>query len=109
MSSRGNPSRLAWHGEDMPSPEPPDDPRFDWVDVTTASDRNPQWIRGACNHLTPEPVHAHPTGELVAWLCPDCDTQLPPEWRSEPAGGQQVWAGQSKRRTHPLHRGKETS
>ncbi|MGW1468533.1 hypothetical protein ACWCPT_29825 [Streptomyces sp. NPDC002308] len=21
--------------------------------------------------------HAHPTGELVAHLCPDCDTQLP--------------------------------
>lgn len=21
------------------------------------------------------------TGELVAWLCPDCDKQLPADWR----------------------------
>lgn len=35
--------------------------------------------REDCLHLTPIPVHAHLTGELVARLCPDCDAQLPAE------------------------------
>jgi hypothetical protein len=41
------------------------------------------------------------TGELAAWLCPDCDQQLPPEWslpREEepqlPAGFWETLAGQ---------------
>jgi hypothetical protein len=62
----------------------PDDPRFEWVEVTTVGGPE-EWIRGRCHHLTPVPVRAHPTGELVARLCPDCDAQLPvpaePVWR----------------------------
>lgn len=53
----------------------PDDPRFEWVDISTYGQPD-EWIRGRCLHLTPIPVHAHPTGELVARLCPDCDQQL---------------------------------
>lgn len=51
----------------------PDDLRFEWVNVGTW-DNPDQWIRGACNHLTPVPVRSG--GELVAYLCPDCDQQL---------------------------------
>lgn len=57
----------------------PDDSRFEWIQVPEVGNED-QWIRGRCNHLTPIPVHAHPTGELVAHLCPDCDAQLPAEW-----------------------------
>lgn len=57
----------------------PNDPRFDWIWTPDAGNED-QWIRGRCNHLTPIPVHAQPTGELVAHLCPDCDAQLPAEW-----------------------------
>ena len=28
------------------------------------------------------------TGEVAAWLCPDCDQQLPPEWSRPPIGNQ---------------------
>lgn len=54
------------------------DPRWEWIDVSTW-DMPDQWMKGECLHLTPVPVHAQPTGELVAHLCPDCDTQLPAE------------------------------
>lgn len=63
----------------------PDDPRFEWIHVPEYGNED-QWIRGHCNHLTPVPVHAHPTGELVAHLCPDCDAQLPPEYRVSTSG-----------------------
>ncbi len=33
-----------------------------------------------CSHPAPVPVHAQPTDELVAHLCPDCDRQLPADW-----------------------------
>ncbi|MCX4912828.1 hypothetical protein [Streptomyces sp. NBC_00687] len=56
------------------------DPRWDWVEIGNLGGPT-EWIKGACNHLTPAPVHAEPTGELVAHLCPDCDAQLPAEWR----------------------------
>jgi hypothetical protein len=52
------------------------DPRWQWIRTPT-HDNWDDWTRGECNHLTPVPVHAHPTGDLVAHLCPDCDTQLP--------------------------------
>lgn len=55
------------------------DPRWEWVDTPTVGD--PYSVtKGRCLHLTPEPVHAQPTDELVAYLCPDCDAQLPAEW-----------------------------
>ncbi|MFI0156248.1 hypothetical protein [Streptomyces lydicus] len=57
----------------------PDDPRFEWIHVPECGNED-QWIRGSCNHLTSIPVHAQPTDELVAHLCPDCDAQLPAEW-----------------------------
>jgi len=33
-----------------------------------------------CTHPATVPVHAQPTDELVAHLCPDCDAQLPADW-----------------------------
>lgn len=52
------------------------DPRWEWIHTPEMG--NPDlWIRGECKHLTPVPIHAQPTGELVAHLCPDCDHQLP--------------------------------
>lgn len=56
------------------------DPRWEWIHVPEMGNPD-QWIKGECNHLTPEPVRAEPTGELVAHLCPDCNTQLPAEWQ----------------------------
>lgn len=64
---------------------PPEDPRWDWVNVSTMS-RPDQWIRGECRHLAPDPVLVKDpvdvTGEtliLVAWYCPDCDGQFEPD------------------------------
>lgn len=54
------------------------DPRWEWVEAGTHGNPD-QVIRGRCRHLTPVLVHAKGTGELVARLCPDCDTQLPAE------------------------------
>lgn len=51
------------------------DPRWEWTHVPEMGNEN-QWIKGECKHLTPIPVHAQPTDELVAHLCPDCDTQF---------------------------------
>lgn len=34
-----------------------------------------------CLHTHAVPVELHLTGELVAWLCPDCDAQLPEDFR----------------------------
>ena len=54
----------------------PDDPRFEWVEISTFSGHR-QWTKGRCNHLTPAPVDLR-TGQLVAWWCPDCGDQF--EW-----------------------------
>lgn len=57
----------------------PNDSRFEWIHVPEVGNED-QWVRGRCKHRTPVPVNAHPTGELVAHLCPDCDAQFPAEW-----------------------------
>lgn len=62
----------------------PDDPRCEWVQ-TLRFDGREEWIKGACNHLTPVAVENTITGEVVAWLCTDCDQQLPAHWRTTPA------------------------
>lgn len=36
---------------------------------------------GGCPHPNAVPVELLDGGAVVAWLCPDCDTQLPAEWR----------------------------
>lgn len=60
---------------------PDDDDRWEWIDTATVADAGPVWIKGQCRHTAPEPVDAYPTGELVAWLCPDCgDTFEPDRW-----------------------------
>jgi hypothetical protein len=68
----------------------PDDPRFEWICITAFGSDREEWIRGQCKHLNPIPVHARPTGELVAKLCPDCDVQLSvpdpsPAWLNTPS------------------------
>lgn len=35
-------------------------------------------------HTAAVPVDEHLTGAIVAWLCPDCDQQLPADWRPAP-------------------------
>ena len=51
------------------------DPRWNWVDVSTPSEgKGTTFIRGECNHLDIEQVHAV-DGVLVAALCRTCDTQ----------------------------------
>ena len=56
---------------------PPDDDRWDWVETTFGG--QPEWIKGQCNHLTPEPVDSYPSGELVRWLCVDCGQTFEPD------------------------------
>lgn len=55
---------------------PPADPRWEWINVTTYGGK-PEYVKGACRHLTPAEVRSTVTGELLAHLCPDCDAQLP--------------------------------
>lgn len=47
-------------------------PLSDDIDLATGSARK-------CRHLNAEPVELLDGGELVAWLCPGCGEQLPPE------------------------------
>ncbi|MFJ2000274.1 hypothetical protein [Streptomyces chartreusis] len=58
------------------------DPRWEWINVTTYGG-GPEYVKGACRHLTPAEVRSVVTGELLAHLCPDCDAQLPAEWRPD--------------------------
>lgn len=51
------------------------DPHWDWHDVTALGDREPQYIKGRCNHLETLPVES--AGKVVARLCLTCDAQLP--------------------------------
>lgn len=57
-------------------PAPQLDPRWEWINVTTISGPA-EYVKGACRHLTPTEVRSTVTGELLAYLCPDCDAQLP--------------------------------
>ena len=43
---------------------------------------------GSCAHAGAVPVDLLLTGEIVAWLCPDCGRQLPAGWAC-PAPGQE--------------------
>lgn len=52
------------------------DPRWEWVEYRSLGDPNPEYVRGACNHLEVVPVESV-TGEVVAALCLTCDSQLP--------------------------------
>lgn len=56
---------------------PPDDDRFDWVELRTFGEARSTWVKGACYHRTPAPVDLR-TGQLVAWWCGDCGQQF--EW-----------------------------
>jgi hypothetical protein len=49
-----------------------------WVDFVTRSTA----LFGQCTHPRALPVEAILTGDRVAWLCPDCDVQLPADWRN---------------------------
>lgn len=44
-----------------------------------------RYIEGPCDHADASPVHSG--GSLVAWLCTDCDTQLPAGWRKAEVDG----------------------
>lgn len=51
------------------------------IEVSTFGRRGEQYVEGPCRHPRAVPVESV-LGELVAWLCPGCDEQLPAEWRS---------------------------
>jgi hypothetical protein len=55
------------------------DPRWEWTEIRRLGDPDPQYVKGACNHL--EVVKVDTGGETVAHLCETCDAQLPAEWR----------------------------
>jgi hypothetical protein len=57
-------------------PRPDLDERFIWEEITTLGSATPEYVKVGCNHLNVVPVEAHPTGEVVAYLCTDCDGQL---------------------------------
>ena len=42
--------------------------------------RQPVATAGGCAHPAPEAVQTV-GGDLVAWLCPGCDRELPADWR----------------------------
>jgi hypothetical protein len=48
-----------------------------------------------CAHGAAVPVDLLATGERVAWLCPDCDCQLPADWEAAAtaAPGQSIYGG----------------
>ncbi|MFF2650377.1 hypothetical protein [Streptomyces sp. NPDC058045] len=52
------------------------DPRWEWIEIPNLGGLT-EYIRGACRHLHTIEVRAAVTDEVVAHLCPDCDTQLP--------------------------------
>lgn len=66
--------------DDYPAtrPAPALDERWEWVEITTLTDLGPRYVRGRCNHLELIPVESV-TRDVVARLCPTCDTQLPAE------------------------------
>lgn len=84
MSDAENQARLEElrHGTEMLEavfgPVPSLDPRWEWINVSTFGS-GPEYVKGACRHLTPAEVRSTITDELLAHLCPDCDAQLPAE------------------------------
>jgi hypothetical protein len=62
-----------------PQPDPPDDPRFEWIDVQGFGDEGPNWIRGACRHLLFSAEFSADGRGLAGFPCPDCGRRLPPE------------------------------
>jgi hypothetical protein len=63
------------------------DPRWEWVEERRLCDPEPTYVRGGCNHLEVVPVETTAGGivETVAHMCLTCDTQLPAEWKPDPA------------------------
>lgn len=56
---------------------PVSNPRETKGDTPAAVVEPDQWIRGDCKHLTPAPVCSVVTEQIIAYLCPDCGSQLP--------------------------------
>ncbi|TQN30600.1 hypothetical protein FHX37_0482 [Haloactinospora alba] len=52
-----------------------------------------EFARQTCSHEDAAPVESIVDGELLAWLCPDCDTQLPADRRA--------WADPYRRPLNP--------
>lgn len=50
-----------------------------YTEVRTASGRVVAYIPAPCDHADAIPVESL-LREVVAWLCPDCDAQLPARW-----------------------------
>lgn len=59
-------------------------PLSDDIDLTTGRSHSRPGL-GPCGHRTAEPVRLLDDGQIVAWLCQRCDTQLPADWTPAPA------------------------
>lgn len=57
------------------------DPNYEWIEVPEIGKPGTDYVRGQCRHLEPMPVESV-LGEHVAWLCLECDQQLPAGWRT---------------------------
>jgi hypothetical protein len=51
------------------------DPHWEWHEVTVMGDQERQYVKGLCRHLETVPVESV-TGEIVAYLCITCDSQI---------------------------------
>lgn len=54
--------------------------RWEVTPIRLLCQEKPVLFAKRCLHAEPVTVESV-LGEHVAWLCPDCDTQFPPEWR----------------------------
>lgn len=52
----------------------------DVTEIKTWAGKTIGFVCGPCDHEPAVPVESG--GELVAWLCTECDQQLPAEWRT---------------------------
>lgn len=55
---------------------------WEWIELRTLCGEV-DYVKGRCKHLAITPVDLILTGEVVAQLCLNCNTQLPAEWQPE--------------------------
>ena len=73
----------------------------DWIEVPTFGGEA-VIVAGRCHHAAVVDVDSTVTGETLARLCPDCDTQLPASWVSPyaPPHPAELADGVGSRRNH---------
>lgn len=51
------------------------------IEIKTWGGETVAWLEDPCTHEAAVPVDSVVDGAVVAWLCPDCDAQLPAGWQ----------------------------